>query len=54
MKKLLKIKLESLQIKEEKVLIDIMKAKSVELNCKFDSQKWTPRVIDKTLWGHRD
>ena len=48
---LLKMKPESLTLKDGVILIEIMKNKANELNTLFQTDKWTPRKIDKILWS---
>ena len=48
---LLKMRPEVLKPKEGGFIINIMKAKALELNNTFNNEKWTPRKIDKILWS---
>lgn len=48
---LLKMKPESLTLKDGVILIEIMKNKANELNLLFQTNKWTPRKIDMILWS---
>lgn len=43
----------SISISSGETLIRIMREKALELNNKFDASYWTPRKIDKVLWGMR-
>ena len=45
-----KINPECISLNYGVILIQIMRDKAAELNKKFESDKWTPRKIDKILW----
>ena len=47
---LTKINPECISLNYGVLLIQIMRDKAAELNKKFESDKWTPRKIDKILW----
>lgn len=51
---LLSIKPESLRLKDGVELINIMKERANELNTSNNTEKWTPRDIDKILWAYRE
>ena len=51
---LLRMNPESLTLKNGVVLETIMRAKADELNGRFGTNTWTPRKIDKILWGYRE
>ena len=43
---------EGLTVKEGVLLIEIMQSKAVDLNQRFETTEWTPRKIDKAMWGY--
>ena len=43
---------EGLTVKEGVLLIEIMQRKAVDLNQRFETDEWTPRKIDKAMWGY--
>ena len=43
---------EGLTVKEGVLLIEIMQRKAVDLNQQFETDEWTPRKIDKAMWGY--
>lgn len=45
---------ESLTIKDGILLEQILCTKAEELNQSFQTNKWTPRRIDKILWAYRE
>ena len=55
-KKAVKISMcsESLTLKDGILLEQILCAKAEELNQLFQTDKWTPRKIDKVLWAYRE
>ncbi len=50
---ILKMKPESLRLKDAVILIEIMRLKADELNAVFKSKFWTPRKVDMVLWAIR-
>jgi len=48
---LAKMKPDSLRDKDGTVLEQILRSKSNELNERFKTDKWSPRMIDKVLWS---
>ena len=51
---LLRMNPESLTIDNGFLLEKILRAKANELNQRFHTNTWTPRKIDKILWGYRE
>lgn len=49
---LCKMKPEVLSLKDGVLLEGIMRQKALELNQKFQTDKWTPRKIDMVLWAY--
>ena len=43
---------EGLTVREGVLLIEIMQRKAVDLNERFKTTEWTPRKIDKAMWGY--
>lgn len=50
--KLQSMNYDSLKLKDGVLLIEIMKEKAQNLNRVNDTNKWTPRNIDKVLWSY--
>jgi len=50
---LLSMNPEGLKIKDGVELVKIMKERAKELNTYNNTNKWTPRHIDKVLWAYR-
>lgn len=44
---------DSISLNDGVLLIKIMKLKAAQLNCKFCTDYWTPRKVDKVLWSIR-
>jgi hypothetical protein len=51
---LLSMNPENIKLKDGVELIKILKGKADELNKVNNTDKWTPRKIDKALWGYRN
>ena len=47
-----KMKPEFLSLKDGVLLEEIMRQKALELNQKFQTNRWTPRKIDMVLWAY--
>lgn len=47
-----KMKPEFLSLKDGVLLEEIMRQKALELNQKFQANRWTPRKIDMVLWAY--
>jgi hypothetical protein len=41
----------NISIADAETMIRIMRRKAVDLNRAFGTNKWTPRLIDRVLWG---
>lgn len=48
-----KINPDSISLNDGVLLIKIMRLKADQLNCKFCTDYWTPRKVDKVLWSMR-
>jgi hypothetical protein len=49
-----KVNPKNISIPEAECMIEIMLLKALELNRRFGTNKWTPRLVDRVLWvsGH--